>query len=871
VLLIGKTVSHYKIISKLGEGGMGVVYKAEDTRLDRSVALKFLPPSLATQDVAKKRFIHEAKAASSLEHPNICTVHDVGETDEGQMFIAMPCYDGETLQEKIAKGSLEIGEAIDIVMQLASGLAKAHEQGIVHRDIKPGNILITKDGHVKILDFGLAKLATQTRLTKSGSTLGTIAYMSPEQASGGDVDARSDIFSLGAVFYELLTGALPFKGDHEAAIVYGIMHNDPEPLRVHRGDTPEGLQQVIDMALAKNVDERCQSTLEFKDAIVESGLQTGAQERTRSRSTGTVSRSPFRRVVPWVVLGVAILAIALVVIQNVMRSPQSESPGSVSPTYTQLTFTGDAKNPVISPDGQFVVYIRETETQKELLVRDVGGGEPIVLMDSLVSVWEVRWSPDSARLLVAGRTTRDRHIYIIPRLGGSIRRLEYYYLADWSPDGRRLAVGRDIWKKLSFIDVSTGKVESDSLTLEFPFLWIQTFDWSPSGERFLVGVQLEDGSDEIWTIGIDGGDPRRVVQGRQLGFPHWASSGESIYYVVPTGAVRALWRVRIDPRSGDVKGEPVIVLGGITGNGSLAFSNDGKWMTYGRHIRDKDLWLVSTDENQGEGEPVSTQLTTGTARDDWPSVSPDGREIAFVRVKGEASNVFIMPIKGGAVRQVTFMNSACFFPVWSPDGRDIAFTSFESGTSQVWKVGAKGGAADVFENTRVGSSCQLTWAPGESILYQKVGNHNFMILDPESGDESPLVANEDVGWIYFPVVSSDGTRVAVRWTRPATDDSGLWIVSMVDSSQTQVYQGHKHVIRWSRDDQWLYYFDVQPPIGRIRPDGSGDEVILTLPFEGVDKHVLLSMSPDARNIVGAFEVRTPSDIWLIENFDPGIQ
>jgi serine/threonine protein kinase len=247
--MIGQTVSHYKITSKLGEGGMGVVYKAEDTRLDRSVALKFLPPSLATQDAAKKRFIHEAKAASSLEHPNICAVYDIAETDDGQMFIAMPHYEGETLQEMIANGPLGTGEAIDIVMQLASGLAKAHEQGIVHRDIKPGNIFVTRDGHVKILDFGLAKLATQTRLTKSGSTLGTIAYMSPEQAGGGDVDARSDLFSLGAVFYELLTGELPFKGDHEAAIIYGILNNDPEPVGQRRDDLPPDHQRVVETAL----------------------------------------------------------------------------------------------------------------------------------------------------------------------------------------------------------------------------------------------------------------------------------------------------------------------------------------------------------------------------------------------------------------------------------------------------------------------------------------------------------------------------------------------------------------------------------------------------------------------------------------------
>ena len=261
--MIGQTVSHYKITSKLGEGGMGVVYKAEDTRLERSVALKFLPSSLATQDAAKKRFIHEAKAASSLEHPNICAVYDIAETDDGQMFIAMPCYEGETLQEKIAKGPVETGEAIDIVMQLASGLAKAHEQGIVHRDIKPGNIFLTRDGHVKILDFGLAKLATQTRLTKTGSTLGTIAYMSPEQASGGDVDARSDIFSLGAVFYELLTGELPFRGDHEAAIIYGIMNADPVPVGQRRDDLPPDLQRVVETALCKEPAWRYQTATDL--------------------------------------------------------------------------------------------------------------------------------------------------------------------------------------------------------------------------------------------------------------------------------------------------------------------------------------------------------------------------------------------------------------------------------------------------------------------------------------------------------------------------------------------------------------------------------------------------------------------------------
>jgi serine/threonine protein kinase len=215
--MIGNTISHYKILERLGGGGMGVVYKAEDTKLNRTVALKFLPPSLTTDPDAKERFIHEAQAASTLQHNNICTVHDIDQTDDGQMFIAMDFYDGEILKEKVEQGPLKIDEAIDIVMQVAEGLAEAHRRDIVHRDIKPANIIVTKGGVAKIVDFGFAKLTGQVRLTKTGSTIGTAAYMSPEQAQGEDVDRRTDIWSLGVVLFEMLAGRLPFRGEHEVS------------------------------------------------------------------------------------------------------------------------------------------------------------------------------------------------------------------------------------------------------------------------------------------------------------------------------------------------------------------------------------------------------------------------------------------------------------------------------------------------------------------------------------------------------------------------------------------------------------------------------------------------------------------------------
>jgi serine/threonine protein kinase/Tfp pilus assembly protein PilF len=257
--MIGQTISHYRIIEKLGEGGMGVVYKAQDLKLDRFVALKFLPPHLTSSEEEKQRFIHEAKATSTLEHNNICNIHEIDETEDGQLFISMAYYEGETLKMKIEPGQLlSIDEILNIAIQIANGLARAHESNITHRDLKPANIMITDRGEVKIVDFGLAKLAGQTKLTKEGTTLGTVAYMSPEQTRGEKVDHHSDIWSLGVLLYEMITGQLPFKGNYDQAIMYSIANENPEPLTGVRTNVPVELERIVNKSLAKSPDERYQ-------------------------------------------------------------------------------------------------------------------------------------------------------------------------------------------------------------------------------------------------------------------------------------------------------------------------------------------------------------------------------------------------------------------------------------------------------------------------------------------------------------------------------------------------------------------------------------------------------------------------------------
>ena len=261
--MIGKTISHYKILEKIGGGGMGVVYKAEDTKLKRHVALKFLPHEFSDDSVAKKRFIQEAQAASSLDHSNICTIHEIDETEHGQLFIAMACYEGETLKRKIQKGAIGIKETMTFAIGVAEGLAKAHAKGIVHRDIKPANIFVTNDGQVKILDFGLAKLAGTSRITKTESITGTVAYMSPEMVRVEDMDHRTDIWSLGVVLYEMLTGELPFKGENWEAIMFAISNTAPIPVAQSRNDVPASLERIIGKMLQKMPQDRYEDIQEM--------------------------------------------------------------------------------------------------------------------------------------------------------------------------------------------------------------------------------------------------------------------------------------------------------------------------------------------------------------------------------------------------------------------------------------------------------------------------------------------------------------------------------------------------------------------------------------------------------------------------------
>jgi Tol biopolymer transport system component/predicted Ser/Thr protein kinase len=844
-LVPGQRLGPYQIVSFIAAGGMGAVYRARDPRMGREVAIKVVTEHFS------ERFAREVRAVAALNHPNICTLYDVGPD-----YLVMEYIEGAPL-----RGPVPPLEAVALALEIAGALEAAHVKDIVHRDLKPGNILVTPSG-VKLLDFGLA---TSMRVagndescvprTLTGIVLGTAAYMSPEQAGGKPVDARSDIFSFGLVFYELLSGRRAFSEANAISTMAAILHKEPEPLHA-----PAELVQCVTRCLRKDPADRFQTMSEVKAAL-QKAQRSGALGGVFWQHAGSAVSKPgiaqHPQIRRWLLGAVGVLLLAVAILYEGPSLSRRLSP-PVQPTHRQVTFVGDATYPTLSPDGQFIAYVTGKPLEgQDLMLLDLKGEQAINLLKTTF-ISNPRWSPDGTEL-AAFRDEKPEGIFLIPRLGGLPRHIAHGKYPGWSSDGSQIATASQDQLGFTIVDKVSGSVRNVHLS---GFQWLNDLDWSPTTNSLAVLTALKNGRQAIWTVHPDGSAQRKVIEEDTLDSPRWTATGDGIYFLrFRAGGTRELLKIAIDSKSGRVTGPASVLMSGLQTGQYFTVSADGTRLAYSRVQGYSNLWLARFQSTGNGSELQETPLTTGTAFWGSPTISPDGRSIAYV-AKG---HIYKMPIGGGTPVQLTFSDGAEFSPAWSPDGKRIAFGSSEGGSDRVWIIGARGGHRRELRKTHLVKELgqgKITWSPGSQILYQQPGNRNFIVCDPETGEEKPLVPNESVGWMFAPKVSPDGKKVAVLWNRRS--QRGLWVISLIDNSQTFLGGDYRRSpVGWSPDGSSVYAHNSNnmlsiPVLGR----GATHTVFsISGTISGA------SVSTDGKTFVYS-RSEMKSDVWIVDNFDP---
>lgn len=818
--MVGKVLAQYQICEKLGEGGMGVVWKARDAHLDRFVALKTLPAERLSDLERKRRSVQEAKAASALNHPNIVHIYDIAEAD-GVQFISMEYVPGKTLDQLIGRKGLRLNEALKYAVQIADALAQAHSAGIIHRDLKPSNVIVAENGRAKVLDFGLAKLTevttgefgeTATMTTRNGPSteegviFGTLAYMSPEQAEGKKIDARSDIFSLGSMLYEMVTGRQAFHGDSKLSTLSAILKEDPKPASAVAADVPRDLEKIINRCLRKDPERRFQHMADVKVALEELKEESDSGKLTGLVQPGAPAQPKSRRM--WTLAGtVTLLALALGIgfwffhprshpvpkIVPLTSYPGRQVTPAFSPDGKQVAFAWDGEkgdnfdiyvklidtgtplrltnnpakenSPTWSPDGRYIAFCRVLEEHSEIWMIPALGGVERKLGDSAECDSGLSWSPDGKFLALSdtSRAGAPLGIYVMSPETGEKKRLTlppHGYLGDFSPtfspDGKMLAFGRVRWygnDALYLLRISdTGEPRGEPRRLAFDQQFVFGFDWMADGRSIVFSSGRED-STSLWMIAASGGNPERLVGGENAWDISISRTGNRLAYT-RNSEDSNIWRIP-GPNALDKSSPPTRLIASTQDDEAPQFSPDGmKIAFYSARSGNHAIWVCDRDGlNPVE---LASQDGANVASPRW---SPDSRWIAFDGTKASASDIYVIGAGGGSVGQLTAGTSSNIAPSWSRDGRWIYFGSNRSGEWQIWKAPAKGGAA--LQLTKRGGWEALESFDGKLVYYNKLGTAGIWKVPVAGGDESQVLDEGrgsfwtlTGGGIYFGVVKS---------------------------------------------------------------------------------------------------------------------
>jgi Tol biopolymer transport system component len=713
-LASGARLGPYEIVSPLGAGGMGEVYRARDTRLGREVAIKVLPAEVAGDAERLRRFEQEAKAVSALNHPHIVTLHELGQSEHGP-FLVLEKIEGRSLRELLRGGALPVKRVLALGAQIAEGLAKAHAAGIVHRDLKPENVMVSDDGFAKILDFGLAKLvfpelesghaAEMTTLvdkTASGMILGTLGYLSPEQAAGRPADFRSDQFALGALLYELATGERPFRKETTPETLTAILREEPEPLRTMNAALPAQLGWIVDRCLAKDPNERYASTRDLArdladlrdhlSEVVGRVVAEGSEPRLELRAGARL---------PWLLAATATLAAALVAL-FAWRGPVSRAAAADDVSFERVTqLPGAETQPTLSADGKSVVYVRDSD----LWLQRVGGSKAINLTASpTIAEHAPAFSPDGSRIAFHVEDEALGGIFVMGATGENVRRVTTRgFQPAWTPDGRELVftaaqsrIGYEgsLYPGLDAVDLGSGSVRRlCDCTAATPAV-------SPHGRRVAYWAHRRGGARrDLWTVPLagltPGESPVRLTDDDAYDWsPIWSPDGTALEFVSDRSGTPNLWRLPIDEASGRALGPPTPRLLASAFVAQVESSSDDRVRLFESQTRSSVLLRAELDPRTGELESAPIEALRWN---DWiygfdsRSFAPDGSRIVIQGGSSAAHETLVLSLDGSEVRRLSEGSHRKLAPRWSPDGKRIAFGADRAGVMAIWGISVDGG------------------------------------------------------------------------------------------------------------------------------------------------------------------------------------